>query len=64
MFRKVTGEDRRNLQALVDAQRDLLESCPVDSLLRPSELEYYFQNALLNSYHVDSVATKTAFLLH
>lgn len=33
-FREVTGEDR-NLQALVDAQSDLLEACPVDSLFRP-----------------------------
>ena len=34
MFREVISEDR-NLQALVDTQGDLLEACPVDSLLRP-----------------------------
>lgn len=33
-FREVTGEDT-NLQAFVDAQSDLLEACPVDSLLSP-----------------------------
>lgn len=33
-FREVTGEDV-NLQALIDAQSDLLEACPVGSLLRP-----------------------------
>lgn len=33
-FREVLGEDR-NLQVLVDAQSDLLEAGPVDSLLRP-----------------------------
>jgi hypothetical protein len=33
-FRRVTNDDTC-LQALVDAQCDLLEACPVDSLLRP-----------------------------
>lgn len=33
-FRQVTGDDR-SLQALVDAQCDLLEACPGESLLGP-----------------------------